>query len=342
MLAAFCILLGLFSLSSLINKNPFDGTISRLVSIVCGFSVALSVDRKVFFDTFKKTVFFICLVAIFAEALAYIVPSLFEHFPVVTNTSGRNFYVFFVGAFGFDNIEQVFKRSMGIFWEPGAFSIYIVLSLAMELFSSRKKMSRILVDIIALVFTFSTTGYIAFSFLLIVFLLFKVGSRRIITKISVLFILSLLVILLTSRESQIGHVVFGKIIEGGSSSAARFSSFYNGLYLSFQKPFFGLGINSTSMMKFYLSSGYAKYSNGGADIINTVTGFMVYYGIPFSAVVLLGSLMFFKRFSSSFITALFLFVVLMLCYFGERFFSFLPFVISFYGFKKDTHTVLNN
>lgn len=332
--AIFLVLFSIFVVSSTLNGNSVDGSLSRLISILCGFTIALCVDKRQFIAVFVKSVFFICIVAMALEALAYLAPAFLQRLPVITNTSNRQFYTFLIGAFGFENTMQTYKRSMGIFWEPGAFSIYIVIALSFELFFKNKSKTRIIIDIIALIFTFSTTGYIAFFALFITYLAFGLESKNVSLKVFLIICVVSCGIFLFASDGPLSSLVFEKIKSGNSSSASRFSSFFNGLRISIRRPFFGYGINETAGMEVYLASGEASYTNGGVQITNTMIGYMVYYGIPFAAIIAIGTFMFYRSVSSNAIVSLCLFSILMLGYFGERFYSFLPFVIAFYGFKK--------
>src|SRR5690606_563550 len=105
----------------------------------------------------------------------YLVPELVIFLPKIVNEMGQTFiyFIFGGGMVRFIGRGQIF-RSSSIFWEPGAFSIYICLALYFELFVIKNKsLKRIIVLILSLITTFSTTGYIVFMFMIVIFLFKK-------------------------------------------------------------------------------------------------------------------------------------------------------------------------
>lgn len=332
---SYIIIFSMYFISCIVNGVSFSGFISRLVSITVGFAIALSIDKRNFLNAFKKIVYVICIISIITEVIAYVFPSIFSIFPKVYNTVGNEFKFFILGSIETIEIGKEFIRANGIFWEPGAFAIYIVINLIFELFNNNPNIKRIIINIIALLITFSTTGYVCLIVLLITFLLSKNNTfTRIKAKKVVVFSLIIFSFLFIFFQFNLYDVIFGKIISGNSSAGSRFSSFFNGISLSIKNPIFGLGENTVAEMEKYISTTTTWYKNGGNNITNTIIGYMASYGIPFAILMLIGSLNFFTDIGSNKFESLMLFLVLMLCYMGERFFSFFPFIFVFYGFSS--------
>lgn len=73
-----------------------------------------------------------------------------------------------------------FMRNSGPFWEPGRFTIYITLALAINLFYYREKITskKSLVLLFCNITTFSTTGYIAMAILFVGYIFFSRINRN--------------------------------------------------------------------------------------------------------------------------------------------------------------------
>ena len=328
----------LFFASCANNKNEIQGVLSRFISILTGFLIALSINRKKFLRVFVSFVSFVCIIAILTELIAYIAPSIFGVFPIVSNSVGHQFRVFLIGSIEISELNNTLIRSNGIFWEPGAFAIYIIIALVFELFFFETiNYKRVLTEIIGLFLTFSTTGYICLFALLFVFLLFKRSNQTAYKWYKPIIVATLLMSFgfIVFSSELLKEEVFGKIILKNSSAGSRFSSFFNGLAISFKYPLLGIGDKSSDIMKEYLSTINTWYSNGGVNINNTITGYMASYGIPFGSLLMLGNFLSLRQRNDNKLLFVFLCLIIMLAYCGERFFSFLPFALMFFGFKND-------
>ena len=165
MVAALILFVTIAVLSAMYNDMDFETIASRLVSVVVAFFIVTYYDKKQYISVFNKVIYLIAVVAIITEVVAYSIPSLFNLFPTVVNTANYSFSYFFIGSMRYSFLGSKLIRAGGIFWEPGAFAIYLVIALMFELFFVEKtKTKRLVVYALTLLLTFSTTGYIAFAF----------------------------------------------------------------------------------------------------------------------------------------------------------------------------------
>ena len=68
---------------------------------------------------------------------------------------------------------------------------------------------------------------------------------------------------------------------------------------------------------------------------NTVTALLAAYGFIIGGVFLNGYYQILKKISPNYLTTIGLFLVILLAYCGENFYSFMPFIWMFYGYKKE-------
>ena len=336
-LATLLLFLFLMTISSIINHENTLTFISRSLAIILGYSICRNVRKEVFFKAFDKAMIIISIGALIMELIAYLIPSLLLHLPKVYNTADKLHYTFYLSSvYDRNNLGTTLIRTSGIFWEPGAFAIYLVLAIFVQLFIlDSPRIKTIILYLIALLFTFSTTGYISASALLLTYI-FSERSSGVSKRLKRLFIAIIVVVLIISigaENSELYSKVFGKLTSGTSSATTRYSSIFNGIKVVLDHPIFGVGSQSQDYMAFYVDSVGNQYSNGGYIITNTVVGYTVNYGVLFGVLFVIGTLKFVKIYASSKLEEIMLFIVFLMAYSGERFFSFLPFVFVFYGLK---------
>ena len=231
-------------------------------------------------------------------------------------------------------MNSVLIRSEGIFWEPGAYSIYLVFAMIFQLFVLEKpNYKRIALYIFCLIITFSTTGYLSIMVLIIGFLLSN-RSSLLSKKLKYIFIilaLLLIVGLIIFDTTIIYDTVFSKLTNGTSGATTRYSSFFNGMRVAFDHPLFGVASDSQKYMAEYVFSNRSIFNNGGTAITNTVVAQFASYGLVFGSLFLIGTIRYFFCISKTKIESFFLCLTIMMAYFGEKFYSFIPFIFVFYG-----------
>lgn len=339
----FALMSVLFFSSAVYNGMSFETTISRFIAIFVAYIITRFISENEFLCIFDDFLFFISIIALLTEVLAYIMPMLLNFLPKVLNTTGYVYSSFFVGGLLITtNVSETFIRASSIFWEPGAYAFYLILGIMYQLFKKEKINSkRLIVYIISLIITFSTTGYIVLGVMMIA----DIMSRKLNNKSNVIkylcAIIAFLVIIVSlfSQDSVIYQAVFAKLFSGTSSATTRYSSLFNGIKVALSHPLLGVGDNLDKYMEIYVKT--SQYSNGGLSITNTIVAQAASYGCLFGLLFLVGTLNFFRRWNSSKKTGYILAFSIVLAYMGERFYSFLPFVFVFYGFTKYTRRNLD-
>lgn len=323
-------------ISGIINNESLVTTISRIISIIAAYAIVENFSLKRFLRVFSNFMYIVTIVAIVVEIMAYTIPGIFAIFPTVTNTAGKPFYSFFIGSIELSEMGRTLIRSNGVFWEPGAFAIYLTFNIIIELFAFESiNIKRLVVSCLGVILTFSTTGYIVLAVIAIAFLL---SSRSKGYSHNVKFLIWISVIgisafAIASESNYIINGVFGKLLNLSTNSSAttRFSSLFNGMKVALSHPIFGVAGNTGQYMSMIISGANAKYTIGGTIISNTIVGLSASYGLIVGFIFVLGYLKYAREIANSRITAFLIFFAIVLAYSGERFFSFMPFVFSMYG-----------
>ena len=331
--------------SGLYNNQPFETFISRCIFLLTGYIISVSYTQQEFFQIFDNFINFVSKIAIIVEIISYVAPSIIMKLPIITNTAGLSFYTFFFGCQAEFNINEPLKRALGIFWEPGAYAIYLVIAIMIQLFCLDKtNYKRVLLYTACVFLTFSTTGFLSLGALYIVFVLSN-RSDAISNKAKKwVLVFALLVFILTAlgNFSFINEKVFDKITNGTSGATTRYSSIFNGMRVALDHPLLGVCNDSHEYMQEYVFAQDSKFNNGGLTITNTIVGQFVCYGSIFGMMFVIGTYQFIKKNSAGFKERLLLFIVFAMLYSGERFFSFFPFIFVFYGFNIWRNDYENN
>lgn len=326
------LLLIVVSLSVMTNGSVSSIYISRICFIGAAYTIVKCYKLEEFLVAFEDFIVFVSTIALVTFAISYVVPSIFGLFYQMTNEVGFSYSSFFFGSIQYQELENTLKRMNAIFWEPGAFAIYICIGLIFHLFLrntiDRKKLAVLL---LSLVVTFSTTGIICSGVILFTYAISKDSINGSLKTLLGLVVILMLGLYISGLADAIIELLFGKIVNGEHTTTVRESSFINGWQIALDYPILGVGGNSGEYISEYASkSGYGY----NTMLTNTWTFQFANYGFFFGILFTIGSYRFFKKFSTSGFQALMLFTSLMLLYVGECFYSFLPFLFVLYGFGK--------
>ena len=97
-MTAFVSSLFIAVLSAMYNHIDFATIASRMISIIVAFFIVNFYTKKQYISIFNKVVYFIAVIAIITEVVAYTILFLFNLFPTVTNTANITFSYFFIGS----------------------------------------------------------------------------------------------------------------------------------------------------------------------------------------------------------------------------------------------------
>ncbi len=329
-----------FLMVSHLNEEHLNRTIIKMLCITCGFLVCCQFLFLDYAEAFCKVMYLIAVSSIIFELIAYLCPAFLRLFPVMINSSGVRFYTCFLSGLDSRTLGSLTIRAGGIFWEPGVYQIYLNLAILFDLiFLMNKKRKRLIVYIIALVITFSTTGYIAFAWILASYLLFFDNKHNFSIQIKVLCIgiitvVSIATILLFGDSLSTG-VVFGKLFDSKSGTAnVRYASIVTNIEVFLDYPLHGVGMERISD-EFFARTLKSTLIYGFTDQnTNTLLYQFAVHGGIWGSIFLIGTFKFGNIFSVKKIQTVCVFVVLVIMYIGENLqVSILPYIIIFYGYN---------
>ena len=330
------ILTSITILSGLINKAGIFTIISRVLPILIAFTIAEHYSINSYVKVFDKFLYLITIIALVFHVVAIIMPNAVLSLPSIANENGITYRTIIISSvIQFNNIgRSIFTRLSGPFWEPGAYAIYLCIGLMFQLFFVEiQSVKKIIIYVIALLLTYSTTGYVAFAVLLIAFFVQKRNFRNDRIKVGILALLCLIAVFgVFGAESALTDMVFGKIVNKDPTTNVRLSSLISGMRIAIDHPWLGVG----GLAGQYMSDYARLYGFGSSSILaNTFVHQFANYGFVFGIIFAVESCKFYiKQFDASKAIGALLFVVLLLLYMGEALFSFLPFVFVMYGSSR--------
>lgn len=319
--------------SGVFNRTSAETIISRTLPIVLAYFIVERFSLSDFIEAFEKVIYFTCIIAIILYVVSIIAPGLILRLPSFHNQNNLPVYTLFIGSVLGNVMNGVLTRMSGIFWEPGAFSIYLCFGVMFELYYKKNTdFKKIILYAMGIFTTFSTTGIIGLAVLLVIFLLKRNPNSKSIKIAVVGLILVALGATFLLGDSIIFEVFFSKIINRTGTTSVRYSSFINGMQIAFDHPLIGVGGRSSEyMMEYAQKTGYGY----NTMITNTFVHQFANYGFIFGIVFLWFSRKFcFCNSENGKIVSNLLFVTIFILYFSECFYSFLPFVFIYYSNAK--------
>ena len=221
-------------------------------------------------------------------------------------------------------------RNFGIFWEPGAYSIYLNVALYFELFENKFNPKRIILLVATILSTLSTLGIVCMAILFCAFLTTdnKVSSKRVKTLVLIAGAFGLVFLVIYGGDF-IYHV-FNKLSFSGNtvndSTAVRINAIIYPFNTFLSEPYFGVGYDQ-----------YLFIQERFCDNMATCTfiNWLCLFGVVGGIIPIVGCLRFFTINNHKFITNCALFVFTMFLFSTENFIiiTFI-YMLIFYGFNK--------
>ena len=211
--------------------------IVTLVPWVVGYLFTLFVSYQEFKDVFLSIVRFLAVYSLITFALGIILPDLIAFLPAVE----KNGTLYYNTVFSVVSNTSFVSRNFGIFWEPGAFSIFLNVALYFELFENKFNAKHILLLAVTILSTVSTLGIVCMVILFAAFLTTDkyVSSSRIKSLIVTVGALGLVVLILYGGDFI--YNTFNKLDMSGTtineSTAVRIKTDYGLLIFTMQQIF---------------------------------------------------------------------------------------------------------
>lgn len=299
-----CVIYALFvffiTVSSTLNGDSFRDALVTIIEFFNALLIAESIRNKnggMVIEICRKMMLLISLESFVLYLICLVKIDALSALPILNNTGEMPAY--FVGfSFAYAPRAYYVARNLGLFWEPGAFSTYILLALGYEMFvfPQRSKAALIILSL-TLITTLSTTGIICGLGLWIVFA-FTHEKRTYGALLSLLLIAIVCFVTFFSDllPEYIRFSLFTKVsaIFTGTSKEfvtvnTRVDSFAIGLQLFLKNALTGIG-RSMEELKQIMGNGTASC---------TPINWFAQYGVFVGSLICVGMVRFIKSYSRS-------------------------------------------
>jgi hypothetical protein len=232
--------------------------------------------------------------------------------------------------------EIEFGRNCGPFWEPGAYSGYLLLTFVFWFNDWRylwqKHRKKIIVLVIALVTTFSSQGYISTFLLIFIKLILNqkksLSPKKIIVLVTFVFVIIAAFTSLSFLQDKINDQL--ELADNWNSdaslqSATRFTTMMVDIYNINKSPIWGMSNDGNYLYEDfpYIYSVYKK--TGGYGTGTGMTGFMAANGIPLFAIWTILSFIGLKRLYGNKLQSLIILLFLVVLGQGEVYISYIAY-----------------
>ena len=292
-LVAFCLLL----IVALIINSDYEAWMSYAFIIcfcIMGYYISCFWYRGEFLEKYTDIILIIAVVSLVMYFSRGILATHQSGFPVVEGqaVSYTNFYLYLY-------CRELPDRNCAIFWEPGAYAVFLGIALYGTLVSKyRKSILKISIFVVALFTTKSTLAYTLILFTLLLFLLWRNSEMGVIQKI-LLGIIAVTIVLLAMNEFGVFQNIQEKLITGlqtNASSKARNVAQLIDIRIIFDAPLFGVGFAEYSNQVVAIG---ALFGQKWTMAANTFTFMGAIFGIPYVLLSTTGLVKLFPQNSSA-------------------------------------------
>ena len=331
-------------ISDIVNGENLRTTMCNWVAIFASFLYFSTRSFQRFKNSFINALRFLCIVSLIGYVLFFIFPQLRN----IAIIGSRNFNCFFIYVHNANPNLSDYSRNFGMFWEPGAFQTFINLALLLEVTKKKPSIFNMLLFIITTITTFSTTGYIATS--LILLLPFVNGVKKdnmAVRRIIILVVLVFITFIAFNFDmffSETQYTVFGKIfgLLNGSelnsnsvtSSTIRYYSIVKPLEAFIHKPILGYGYEGLIRETYQYT-----YSMNTCTFVN----WFAVHGLLYGVIMLYGVYLFSKLLSKNNTSLLLIIIIVFVMTCAENYIDNASIMILvFYGVGTNSFAYKHN
>lgn len=301
-------------LSCVANREEANNYIYRAAIMICALLLVLAARERDFYRIYNRILYSLSIWSIATYLLMLLAPGIVARFPAVHNTEGVAYY--FLGFSTMNSqLHYGMVRNASLFREPGMFCVMLTLAMVIEIAVLKRFRGRyILVFTAAMVTTFSTAGYIILA-VLYLYYLFAVKHAKYKGRYLVMILLAVAVLATQTDLLSMEGAVFDKFVKGSNSYGswlARLRSLTESVMITLENPLFGIGRYALYDAVLGKTGVYRAVDN-----TNTILVGFAAYGILFGLVLTWGLWRFARKNSDTLISALWLFLILLLALSNE-------------------------
>lgn len=173
LLLAYVIFCALIIVSGL-SDSAFKKAFIMLVCVTTGFAVANFLSYSRFKKIYKDMMLFLAGFSLVTLVIWLTFPSFITSLPIIKSTTSN----YHNAIFSVISSSTVSTRNFGLFWEPGAFAIFLNIALLFEMTDKKQSVLKIFIYMVAITTTMSTLGVICLTVLTVAYVFNKDRSLK--------------------------------------------------------------------------------------------------------------------------------------------------------------------
>lgn len=325
--ACFLLLIHFYTGGSL----ELGSVIGTTLKLITAYLVIKTLGDR-FVDTYVKVVVFLAVISLFgylSDRLS-LLDGLISVLPKVQVAPGTGYG--YEGIFYLFRFREHLDRNNSIFFEPGAYQIFLNAALFMLFFattgfSRTRQWLYVLILFVTLVTTFSTTGYlIAFAMLGLI-----LAKSKVLSSAGKAMLVGGVLLAAVVLSAQFHQTIFEKIHDyldvADITDKSNLRSFDLLVDLEiFKNHVFGVGYKKYVR----LISAIGKIKEGQTSS-NGVTAALAIYGLPFSLFLFTSYYLAFRRLLGPGLLSFTAFVLLLMVLVGESYYLMVPYTLAIIG-----------
>ncbi len=321
-----------FIVGIIVSGLSFSNIKQTTIIVICitiGFAVVNFLTYERFVKIYKEMMLFLSVFSLITLALWFIAPSVITALPIARQTTAT----YYNALFSIISNSTYSTRNIGMFWEPGAYAIFLNIALLYEMTDKKQSLIKILIFMLTIATTLSTLGIICLANLVLVYIFNKGdyiqhGKRN---KFIVLAISVAAVIYIFYHGEYFMHHVFGKLTDNTDSyTNVSTSTRINAVIYPFkafkESPFVGVGLNE-----------FLRISREYCDSMATCTflNWLAIYGV-FGLFFVVPCISIFLKHGKNLISRIGLLIFSILLFSTETFLTIgFVYILVFYGIQKN-------
>ncbi len=334
LLITFFLMLICIWMSAIINKDNIMALIKTSFSIVSVFIYANIINFEKFKKDYIDIIKFICIISLCGFTFFSIFKSM-KSFFIQQNLSNNSYACLYLYVHPIN-----YLRNCGLFWEPGAFQTFIGLAILFEIMNTNPSKKNILLFIITMITTFSTTGYFALIFLILLSLHRKNVDYSI--KIYIVIAVVITIVFIFSNQTLFFNrsrsTAFGKVLnfiekdsraisnKRQTSTSIRVNSIIYPFIEYTKRPIFGCGYTGLNINTYM----YTRNMN-----TCTFINWFAVYGTLYGIIMLTGFIKFSKKLAIRKVEFFTIILILMILIVSENYVNnAFIILLALYGYKN--------
>lgn len=288
----FITLLIVLNLITLLISNNSD--ISSYLGFLTALSIAFIVSRLLtkanFVSSYSKIITILSFISVMFFVFGLLYPEVIaNNFTLIKGKSGIDYYNLYLHVYQYsENASLLFNkvyidpRNSSIFSEPGVLQAFININIYFILknidYNPRKKIILLIINIVALITTYSITGFFILIFIIIEYFYKLIKYEKYKRKTNILVILIIILIILFVFTLGGLDIILARIVEYGDN----INDFVNAIIT--RTYFYNLSVFKDKIQYLFFGFGYNYFRNPNA---NSIVEMMITNGLLFSSLLLI-------------------------------------------------------